>query len=57
MNQKKKKSLVIMEMQMILATLILRYDITLQSDVLDATERFQHEPRRMLVHLEPRVQA
>lgn len=46
-----------MEMQMILATLILRYDITLQSDVLDATERFQHEPRRMFVHLEPRVQA
>lgn len=42
---------------MILATLILRYDITLQSDVLDATERFQHEPRHMFVHFEPRVQA
>ena len=44
-----------MEMQIILATLILRYDITLQSDILDATERFQHEPRHMFINLQPRA--
>lgn len=42
-------SLAYMEMRLVLATVLLRYNIHLQSDVLETTEGFMHKPLRMMV--------
>lgn len=50
-------SLAYMEMQLILATVLLRYNIELQSTYLDTIEGFMHKPLGMLVKFSRRYPA
>jgi benzoate 4-monooxygenase len=47
-------SLAYMETQLMLATVLLRYDIQLKSDVLETTEGFVHKVLHLMVKLERR---
>lgn len=38
-------------MQLVIATMLLRYDIKLESDNLETTEGFMHKPLRMIVEV------
>lgn len=42
-------SLAYMEMRLALATILLRYNIELSSNVLETTEGFMHKPLKMMV--------
>lgn len=42
-------------MQLILATMLLRYNIELKSDYLETTEGFMHKPLHMMVKFNHRV--
>lgn len=44
-------SLAYIEMQLVIATMLLRYDIKLESNYLDTTEGFMHKPLRMMVEV------
>ncbi|KAF9023814.1 benzoate para-hydroxylase [Hymenopellis radicata] len=43
------RNLAYMEMRLVLATVILRYDLQLQSPALETTEGFMHKPLKMMV--------
>ncbi|KAJ7753400.1 benzoate para-hydroxylase [Mycena maculata] len=45
------KNLAYMEIQLILATVILRYDVELESEHLESTEGFVHKPEHVMVKL------
>jgi hypothetical protein len=40
-----------MEMLLVLATFLLRFDVELKSPVMETIERFQHEPVAMTVKI------
>lgn len=42
-------SLAYMEMRLVLATVLLRYNIQLESPFLETTEGFMHKPLKMMV--------
>ncbi len=44
-----KRSLAYMEMRLVLATVLLRYNVQLQSPTLETTEGFMHKPLKMMV--------
>lgn len=46
-----------MEMQIVIATVLLRYDIKLKTDCLESTEGFMHKPLGMMVKLSRRIRA
>ncbi|KAF9020226.1 benzoate para-hydroxylase [Hymenopellis radicata] len=48
------RNLAYMEMRLVLGTVLLRYDIQLQSPVLETTEGFMHKPRSMMVRFSRR---
>ncbi|KAF4588442.1 hypothetical protein EYR40_009993 [Pleurotus pulmonarius] len=45
------RNLAYIEMQLVIATMLLRYDIKLESDHLETTEGFMHKPLRMMVEV------
>ncbi|KAJ8507432.1 hypothetical protein ONZ45_g10189 [Pleurotus djamor] len=51
------RNLAYIEMQLVIATMLLRYEIKLQSDHLETTEGFMHKPLHMMVELKRRVAA
>ncbi|KAJ6455295.1 benzoate para-hydroxylase [Mycena vitilis] len=46
-----------MEMLLVLSAFLLRYDVELQSPILETVERFQHEPAHMRVKINRRANA
>ncbi|KAJ8522254.1 hypothetical protein ONZ45_g1155 [Pleurotus djamor] len=48
------RNLAYIEMQLVIATMLLRYEIKLQSDHLETTEGFMHKPLHMMVKLKRR---
>ncbi|KAF9053779.1 benzoate para-hydroxylase [Hymenopellis radicata] len=51
------KHIVNMEMLLVLATFLLRFNVELEDPVMKTIERFQHEPRSMKVKITPRAHA
>ncbi|KAJ6535087.1 benzoate para-hydroxylase [Mycena capillaripes] len=50
-------SIVNMEMLLVLSAFLLRYDVELQSPILETVERFQHEPAHMRVKINRKADA
>jgi benzoate 4-monooxygenase len=46
-----RDSLAYLEMQLTLSTILLRYNIELQSDKLETTEGFMHKPLHMMMKI------